>query len=179
MMHQEVTPRTALVVILAAIYAILLLVLIASSRRESDLAIKVTASEAALRQATGSKGMDVLTLRSNLAAARERQAALEARLPREVESAMFDRVAQDAQLSGITDFRYQRKGEFMETMQAGTYKVYRYTIAGRGSQDKLGAFLDGLQAQSGPTMLIENVSLTAVGKEWQLNADITVHTWGG
>jgi Tfp pilus assembly protein PilO len=179
MLRQPVAPKTAIVVILVAVYALVLVMLIVSSRRETMLAAQVRTAEQTLAQAMGNKGNDAASLRSTLAAAKDRLAILEARVPREMQDDLFERVAQDAQRSGISDFRYQRKSESPETLQAGTYKVYHFSISGRGSRETLVAFLDGLQKDSGQTMLIDNVSLTAAGKDWQMNADIIVYTTGG
>ncbi len=179
MLRQQVTPKTAIVVILVAAYAIMLIALIAASRKETALAGKVALAEQTLAQAMSNKGNDAVALRASLATAQDRLAALEGRVPRGLQDGLFERVAQDAQRSGISEFRYQRKSEFPDTLQAGTYKVYRFAIYGRGSQEMLVAFLDNLQKDSGQTMLIENVSLNASGKEWQMNADLIVYTTGG
>ncbi len=178
-LRQPVTPLQAIVIILVVIYAIALPALIALTGPEASLVRQVSAAEAAVAQAATSAQNSAPTLRANLAAERDRLAGLESRVPKDVQTSMFDTVAQDAQNGGISDFRYQRKGEFQETLQAGVYKVYRYTISGRGSQDKVIAFLNGLQASTTQTMVIENVGLSAVGKEWHMNADIIVYTWGG
>ena len=179
MLRQQVTPKMAVVVILVAVYALVLIALIVASRKETALAGKAALAEQTLAQAMSNKGNDVVSLHASLTTAKDRLAGLQARVPTDVQGGLFDRVAQDAQQSGISDFRYQRKSEYPETMQAGTYKVYRFAIAGRGSQEKLVAFLDNLQKGSGQTMLVETVTLNAVGKEWQMNADIIVYTTGG
>jgi hypothetical protein len=177
-LRQPVTVRTAIVVVLVVIYAAALVALIVSSRKESAVAVQVRATEASIVQATSNAENTLPVLQANLEAAKEKLATLESRVPGELTTDVFDAVAQDAQLSGISGFRYERKGEFQETLQSGTYKVYRFAIAGRGSQERISAFLDGLQAGSGPTMIVENVNLSAVDKEWQMSADIIVYTLG-
>lgn len=179
MLQQRVTPKIAIVTILVVAYACVLVALILASRKETALAANVAVAEQTLAQAMGNKGNDAVALRSTLAAARDRLAILEARVPRQMQDDLFERVAQDAQRSGVSEFRYQRKSEYPETLQAGTYKVYRFAIYGRGSQETLVAFLENLQKDSGQTMLIDNVSLNPAGQEWQMNADILVYTTGG
>ena len=179
MLRQDVAPRTALVVILVVVYAFVLVALIAASRRETPLAKQVALAEQTLAQAMSNKGNDVDALRTTLAQTNDRLAGLQARVPRDLQGDPFEKIAQDAQSSGLNEFRYQRKNEYQEALQAGTYKVYRFTINGRGSPEKLIAFLDNLQQSSSQTMLIENVSLSALGAEWQMNADILVYTTGG
>jgi Tfp pilus assembly protein PilO len=179
MLRQQVAPRTALVVILVALYAFVLISLIVASRRATALAGQVALAEQTLAQAMSNKGNDVTALRATLALANERLAGLQARVPRDLQVDLFETVTQDAQRAGLSEFLYQRKNEFPETMQAGTYKVYRFAIYGRGSPEKLIAFLDNVQKSSSQTMLIENVNMSAVGAEWQLNADILVYTTGG
>ena len=178
-LRQPVTPRMALTVVLAIIYTVLMLALIVTARREAGLVTQVAQAEASVAQMTNDLQNSGPALQKTLTAAKQRQVELQSRVPTQVQADLFERVSQDAQANAISEFRYQRKNEYQETLQAGVYKVYRFTIAGRGSQDRLAAFLDGLQRESGQTMLIENVAVTAVGNEWQLNADILVYTWGG
>ena len=177
-LRQPVTPQMAVVVVLALVYAVLLPALIVTARKEAALVPPTAAAEAAVRQASATVQNSAPALRATLAAAKERLATLQARVPADVQADFFERVAQDAQSSGITEFRYQRKGEFQETLQAGVFKVYRFSISGRGTQDKVAAFLDSLHKDSGQA-IVENVSVSAAGNEWKLSADIIVYTWGG
>ncbi len=181
MMQTQQSPlsRTAMVAILSVVYAVLLVTLMLMARREADLVPQVAAAESAVAQMMSTKGTELQTVRSNLAAAQERLRSLEARLPTDIPADLFNRVAQDAQRSGISDFRYQRKGEYMENLQAGAYRVYRFSIHGSGSQDRLLTFLDALQQNAGATSILENVTFTAAGAEWQISADIVVYTWAG
>ena len=169
MTQQSPLSRTATVAILSVVYANLLVTLIAMTRREATLVPQVAAAESAVAQMMGTKGAELQTMRSSLAAAQERLRSLEARLPKDIPADLFDRVAQDA----------QRKGEYMENLQAGAYRVYRFSIQGSGSQDRLLTFLDALQQNTGATSIRENVTFTAAGAEWQMSADIVVYTWAG
>lgn len=178
-LSRDMAQRIAYVLLMALAYAVLLSLLVVSSRREASLAPQVIAAEQSLRQMSTGAGAEALKMRADLTTLRAQVAALEARLPADVQSGVFERVARDAQASGISDFRYQRKGEYVETLQAGTYKVHRYSIQGRGSQQVALAFLDGLQQDSGLTLLLETVTLTASGNEWVLSADILIYTTGG
>lgn len=178
-LRQPVSPRMALTVILVIVYAVLMVALVVLARREASLVSQVAQAEAAVAQMTSDVQNSAPALQKLLTAAKQRQAELQSRVPTQVQAGFFERVALDAQANAISDFRYQRKNEYQETLQAGVYKVYRFTIAGRGSRERLAAFLDGLQQDSGQTMLIENVTVTAAGAEWLLNADILVYTWGG
>jgi type II secretory pathway pseudopilin PulG len=179
MLRTQVTPKMAIVLILAAVYAVLLVLLIRASLDATALVNQTVVAERMLAQAQSVSGNDIPALRAALAAANDRLAGLQARVPADLQGGVFDQVAQDAVRNGISNFSYQRKTEFQETMQAGTYKVYRFSIAGRGSQDRLIAFLDSLQSGSGPTMLVENLTLSAAGNEWQMSADVLVYTSGG
>ena len=178
-LKQPVTPRLALTVILVIVYAVLMVALIVTARRESALVSQVAKAEATVAQMTSDAQSSAPALQKTLTAAKQRKTELQARVPTQVQADLFERIAFDAQANAISDFRYQRKNEYQETLQAGVYKVYRFSIAGRDSQDRLAAFLNGLQRDSGQTMLVENVTLTAVGAEWQLAADILIYTWGG
>jgi hypothetical protein len=178
-LRQEVSPRVALVVLLVLAYTVALVALISLARRETSLVKRTAATEALAAQTVGSVESLLPVLRAEVTRLKEQVATLEARVPGDGPSNVFEKVAQDAQVSGVTDFRYQRKTEFIETLQSGVFKVYRYTISGRGSQERIIAFLDGLQKDSGQTMIIENVIVSAVNQEWQLSADIIVYTWGG
>lgn len=171
--------RTVAVAILSVIYAILLVTLMVMARREAALVPQVVASEGAVTQMKNARGTEMQTVRSNLAMAQERLRSLEERLPKDMPTDLFDRVAQDAQRSGVSNFLYQRKGESMENLQGGAYKVYRFTIQGSGTPDKLLTFLDAVQRNVGATTLLENVAFTATGPEWQMSADIVVYTWVG
>jgi len=178
-LRQPVTPRMALTVILVIIYAIAMVALVVLARREAGLVRQVAQAEAAAAQMSNDVQNSGPALQKTLADAKARQAELQSRVPTQVQAGFFERVALDAQSNAISDFRYQRKNEYQETLQAGVYKVSRFTIAGRGSADRLAAFLDGLQQGSGQTMLVENVALTEAGSEWQMTAEILVYTWGG
>jgi len=171
------TLAVAIVTILVAAYAIALILLITTARRMTTLAPQVARAETAAEQATGGESNSVQTLSAQLAAERQRQTALLARLPRDVQAGVFDQVAQDARQTGITGFSYQRKNDYAETMQAGTYRVYRFTIQGRGSQEQVMRFLDGLFKDSGPAIIIENIILQPAGLGLQFSADILVYSF--
>ena len=177
MLRQHVTPKIAIILLLVVVYTVVLVALVASSREETVLAARVTQAGQTLAQGLSNRGNDPVALRSSLATARDRLGLLEARVPRELQDGVFDHVAEQAQRSGV-EVSYQRKAEFPEALQAGTYKVYRFAIAARGGKEALMAFLENLQKDSSQTMLVENVSLNASGQEWQLSVEVVVYTTG-
>lgn len=161
-------------------YVFVLLSLLNAYRREQALAPQVVQAEQAVAAGQAGLSSNADVLRSDIATARERLSALRGRVPGSVQvNSLFDRVAQSAQQSGVTDFRFQRRAEAQQNMRAGVYRVYRFSISGRGTPDKVAAFLDAAQQDAGPTMVLENISLTPNGADWLLNADMTIYTLGG
>ena len=170
--------RLALVGVLCLAYIVLIFPLIASSRRESALVSQVAQSEKAVAQARSSRFTEIQSLRTDLAAQGNRQAALTSRFPAVVTTDIFNRVVSRAQQSGIIDFGYESKGDYVEKLQTGLYRVYRYSIQGRATPDKLLSFLDSLQKDAVATILVDNVTMTAIGKDWQMAATMLVYTLG-
>jgi hypothetical protein len=158
------------------LYAVALIMLIGVSRKDAVLAQQVKTSEASLAQIASRRGADAASLSSSLTNAQQRLATLLQRIPSDLQPTLFEGVAQDAQRSGITDFRYQRKSESIDNLPSGTYKVFHLSIQGKGSQDKLITFLDDLQKNAAPTVVVDNIILTAAGKEWQMTGDMSVYT---
>ncbi len=175
MQQSQAATRMVLVVLLAIAHLLLLLSIITSAQRESSLVPLVVSAEESVRQ-MASRGNEAQTLRDDLKKTNDALAALRASFPSDLSVGIFDRVAQNAQRSGVTDFRYQRKGEFNDTLPSGTYRVFRYGVQARGSQDRLLAFLDDLQKETGAATYLENVTVAVAGQEWQLNADIVIYT---
>jgi len=178
MQKTDLNQRIVLVAILAVAYAILILYLISTFRNASRLAQQVSATEAVLRQAVSLQTGDIASISANLKGEKQRLAELQQRVPSQVPPDVFERVAVDAQLSGVTGVRYQRKSETTETMQAGVYRVYRYSLSARGSQQQLLVFISVLQQDAGPTTLLDNLILSpaTTGTDWLMSADLLVYT---
>jgi hypothetical protein len=168
--------RLIVISIIAALLALLIVLVTIMWRRESDLAAKVANVEASVAQAASGHVGDAQSMRANLAATSAQSAALRAAIPFDIEPGVFDQVAQVAMQNGIVDFRYQRKSEYTTTMQAGIWKVYRYTIWARGSQAQLVSFMSGIYNISGPTTVIDTMLLSALSPDWQMTADVLIYT---
>ncbi len=183
-MRTERGERTALVIaaflVLIMAYIVVFAGLVGAYRSESALVPKVVAAEKSLAAAQRAQEGNVGALQLELASARERLAAVRARVPTEVQAHdLYERLTQAAQRNSITDFRFQSKGDTPEKLSAGTYRAYRFSIQGRGSYDRLTAFVDSVQQELGATALLDGLSLTPAGNEWQLSADIVVYVLGG
>jgi Tfp pilus assembly protein PilO len=170
--------RAVFVAALAVVYLIILLSLFSWWRKETALVTQVVTAEANLRLASSGSTGSAPALKAQLEAAEQRLSFLESQVPNSVSPGLFADVAVAAEQSGIKDFTYQQKGVFTEQMQAGTYVVYRFNVSGRGSQQQLVTFLDTLQKQIGPTMIIEGVVIASAAPDWTLSADILVYTLG-
>jgi len=169
----------ALLVLILA-YVVVVAGLVGAYRKESGLVPKVVAAEKALADAQRAQGSNIGALQQELATARERLATLRARVPTEMRANdLYERVTQAAQRNGITDFRFQAKGDTPESLAAGMYRAHRFSIQGRGSYDKLTAFVGSVQEELGVTALVDGLSLSLAGNEWQLSADIVVYVLGG
>jgi hypothetical protein len=173
----DLNQRIALVVILAIGYAILILYVISSFRTQARLTQQVSATEAAVAQAASIQAGDIASLNASLTTEKQRLADLQQKVPSQVSSDVFERVAVDAQISGVTDVRYQRKSETTETMQAGIYRVYRYSVSARGSEQQLLSFASVLQQQAGPTTQLDNLILNpTTDGDWLMSAEILIYT---
>lgn len=176
--------RLILVGAIAAVHLVVLVLLILTARRVASLAPAVASAEQAITRTTVSRAAEAQTLRANLASLRTREATLKTRLAGAAAGDLLVRLAGDAQRAGVSEFRYEQKGAYNSTMQVGVYRVLRYSLQGKGSQDALLQFLNNLQQDSRSVVMLDTVSITAPGSaasgnEWQMAATVLVYTLGG
>jgi hypothetical protein len=169
--------RLAWTLMLLIAYVIVVVPLVVASRREAALVAQTAGAERALAHATSARSAERNALRSNLVLLRDRRAALHAHFSSAVMTNLPGQMAGSAQQGGVSDFRFERQGDEVTGTQ-GEYRVYRVSIQGRGSYDDLLRFLHSLQNDAQWTMLLDNVTMSASGKDWQMTAVLLVYTLG-
>jgi len=174
----------ALGVVVVAALAIAYVIILASLGnqllREAGLKSRLRDASTRLEAAQKAQSTTVETLRQQLAQAEAQQKALQEKFPKDLQTnAIYDRVLSTVRKNGLTDLRFQRKSDIVETMPSSRYKVARFTIQVKGTMERLLQLVADLDREFGPVSYLDDISLFPAGSLWELSVDIVLYQQGG